>query len=622
MPPRARKRQGSANAKPAQAVSSTPIRKSRIFAAEWLGWAALAGLTLFYLSISWRKWPDTTVDFGRELYVPWRLTHGAVLYRDIEDNYGPLSQYLNAGVFALFGPGIMALVTANLGIFAGIIAAIYTLFRRAWGAGAAFLSSALFISVFGFAQYVGVGNYNYATPYAHEATHGLFVCLLLVLVLGRWVELTTILLSSLAGVLLGLTALLKPEIMLAAALVTLAAAAMRAHARKSIPVNALAAWAGCVALPSLAFTAYFSAYVPWTAAWKLACHAWLNLAVTNTTADPIQKEFLGLDHVRENLVASGTAILAAALLIAGIAGIAWLAERRTALWQRYLLAATLLGAVAWLAYFEVPWLYVGRCFLGLTIAYILVRATLSIRGSGVLDPTAALRLLIALLAAALMLRMLLNGRLYQYGFYQAALAGVLIPAVIVGELPVWLKLRSVGKGILLAGTALLLGTGALRLTGNSQAFFQSKTYAIGEGEDRFYAEPYHGEIIGTVVGRLGQAPAGQTLLVLPEGQMINYLVRMPSPVAAGFFAGSFLSGGREAALVEELKQHSPDWVVILTRDLGEYGITHYGESPGKGQQIMQWVSENYEQDLLVGDDPRSTAATDGAVLLGRKRGLK
>ena len=34
---------------------------------------------------SWGTWPDPTIDFGRELYVPWRLTHGDVLYRSIQN---------------------------------------------------------------------------------------------------------------------------------------------------------------------------------------------------------------------------------------------------------------------------------------------------------------------------------------------------------------------------------------------------------------------------------------------------------------------------------------------------------------------------------------------------------
>jgi hypothetical protein len=149
---------------------------------------ALAGLASGFIAMSWRKWPDPLIDFGRELYIPWRLAHGAVLYRDMDDFYGPLSQYLNAGLFAIFGPGMMVLVAANLVIFAAIVATLYLLFRRAWGVGAALASAAAFIAVFGFSEFTPTANYNYATPYAHEVTHGFLTCLLLVCALLRWLE--------------------------------------------------------------------------------------------------------------------------------------------------------------------------------------------------------------------------------------------------------------------------------------------------------------------------------------------------------------------------------------------------------------------------------------------------
>lgn len=189
--------------------------------------------------------------------MPWRLAHGAVLYRDVDDFYGPLSQYFNAGLFALFGPGLMVLVTANLVIFAAILATIYRLFRRTWGAGAAFVAAVVFISVFAFSQLVGIGNYNYATPYAHEVTHGLLACLLLVGVLAGWVGNATPVRSLLAGVLFGLAAVLKPEIVLAAGLVTLAALAVQRWQRRPLRAAAIGAWVAGAVLPTAGFTAYF-----------------------------------------------------------------------------------------------------------------------------------------------------------------------------------------------------------------------------------------------------------------------------------------------------------------------------------------------------------------------------
>src|SRR5262245_28402513 len=80
---------------------------------------------------SWRKWPDVLVDFGQQLYIPWRLTLGERLYRDILLLFGPLSQHLNAGLFAVFGVSFTVLIVANLVVLACITAVMYDTFRMA-----------------------------------------------------------------------------------------------------------------------------------------------------------------------------------------------------------------------------------------------------------------------------------------------------------------------------------------------------------------------------------------------------------------------------------------------------------------------------------------------------------
>src|SRR3954469_13354095 len=65
------------------------------------------------LAITWRTWPEPVTDFGRELYVPWQLSQGKVLYRDIAYFNGPLSPYFNALIFKLLGPGMMKLASVN-----------------------------------------------------------------------------------------------------------------------------------------------------------------------------------------------------------------------------------------------------------------------------------------------------------------------------------------------------------------------------------------------------------------------------------------------------------------------------------------------------------------------------
>lgn len=82
----------------------------------WTDTALVFGLSLsalFFLGISWRRWPDPLVDFGRQLYGAWRLSRGALLYRDVGCEFGPFSQYFDSIVFRMAGPGLTTLVAAK-----------------------------------------------------------------------------------------------------------------------------------------------------------------------------------------------------------------------------------------------------------------------------------------------------------------------------------------------------------------------------------------------------------------------------------------------------------------------------------------------------------------------------
>ena len=128
--------------------SNATIKRDGLHWGEVAGLVALAGLTLLFLAFSWRKWPDPLIDFGREIYTPWRLANGAVLYRDVDCFYGPFSEYFNALIFTLFGPGLMVLVAANLIVFATIVTILYLLCRHAWGIISALAACAIFIVLF------------------------------------------------------------------------------------------------------------------------------------------------------------------------------------------------------------------------------------------------------------------------------------------------------------------------------------------------------------------------------------------------------------------------------------------------------------------------------------------
>ena len=96
----------------------------------WTGPLLLLTTGAAMLAWTWRAWPDPLVDFGRELYVPWRLAQGDQLFTDVAWFNGPLSQHWNALLFQAFGEGFSVLVWSNLAVLAASVAMLHGLIRR------------------------------------------------------------------------------------------------------------------------------------------------------------------------------------------------------------------------------------------------------------------------------------------------------------------------------------------------------------------------------------------------------------------------------------------------------------------------------------------------------------
>ena len=135
----------------------------------WLGLGIVAIAFVVAAVLTWRKWPDVLVDFGMQLYLPWKISTGSVLYRDLKYlTGGPLSQYYDAALFKLFGVSLLTLVISNLIIAAGLVLLIYRRFLAVSDAWTATTIGLGIVLVFAFDQHSNIGNYNFITPYSHE----------------------------------------------------------------------------------------------------------------------------------------------------------------------------------------------------------------------------------------------------------------------------------------------------------------------------------------------------------------------------------------------------------------------------------------------------------------------
>src|SRR5689334_24947754 len=95
---------------------------------------------------TWARWGDLQVDWGREVYLAWRVSQGEALYRDVAYYAGPLSPWINALWFKLFGAGIWTLYVANLCLVALDTALVYALVRRLADTFTATLAGLVFLA--------------------------------------------------------------------------------------------------------------------------------------------------------------------------------------------------------------------------------------------------------------------------------------------------------------------------------------------------------------------------------------------------------------------------------------------------------------------------------------------
>src|SRR5262245_36003925 len=115
---------------------------------RWAGPSAVSLAGCLMLWWTWGTWPDLLVDFGREVYTPWQLTRGKVLYRDVASFYGPLSPYLNSVWMRVLGVSLRSVVLANIAITAALTWMLYEILLTIGGRVSAVAGALVFITIF------------------------------------------------------------------------------------------------------------------------------------------------------------------------------------------------------------------------------------------------------------------------------------------------------------------------------------------------------------------------------------------------------------------------------------------------------------------------------------------
>lgn len=578
-----------------------------------LGPAALGVAFVALASWSWRRWPDILVDFGHELYVPWQLSEGRVLYRDLALLYGPLSQYLNAGLFTVFGVSLTTLIVANLVVVAGIAGLLYALLAKACDRLTATAAGLAFLSLFGFSQYLRTGNYNFVCPYSHEATHGVLFAVGMVFFLARFASGPSGWRAAFSGVCLGLTLLTRSEVALAAwvaAVAGLGLALLRSDRGRAQRIGWLAAFLAGAATPAAIAFLLFLTSLPASDAATAVAGAWMPLVKSEVTRNVFFQELLGFDapiaNIRAMVVASG--VLFGILLFLAALDLVLLRVRVYGVGVAAVVAVVSVGAAR--AFPEVfRWQELGRVLTVSGLAAALCVAVFWLRERDPVRRSTYVGLgAFCVLAFVLLGKMILNPRIYHYGFYLAMPATLVLVVAVLWGIPAILRARWGGGLVFRAAAAALAVSGVVFYLNRSNEFYRAKDFAIGRGGDAILEYRPQGEARADGVRRALEriealVPPDGTFVALPEGVMLNYLTRRANPAPFTTFMPTELEVYGEARILSSLRAAAPDFVVLVHKDTSEFGVGYFGSDPRYGAAIMKWVRAAYVPIEIIQHQP-------------------
>jgi len=576
---------------------------------RWAGLALAGCVFVLAAALSWRKWPDILVDFGMQLYLPWRISQGDVLYRDMMYlTGGPLSQYFNALLFKIFGVSFRTLIFANLAITAGMLVLIYRRFLAAADQLTATMICLGIVLVFAFQHSGLIGNYNYVTPYCHEVFHGLVLSIVAVAWLSSWVEKKQIRFAASAGFGTGLVFLTKPDIFLA--LVVCSGMAFLVvgffHKRTGFAAKSLVAFLLAGLVPLLGFFALFLRVVGWPASARSVISAWAPLWHTSIAQDPFYQWCLGLDapflHL-EKMVAHfifivvATAVYALAFRRGMESRFKWI-KPSWVVWPLLVSPLLVLAIV-------LNWGDCGRSLplLGLSACVLLGLSCRKIAA----EPAAVFPLLWNVFGLALLAKLGFFTRISHYGFALAmpAFAGAVY--LFVWLLPRLLEQRyQVRFHLFRATVCLVLMTGFVHLFLRSEFYYLQKNVPVGRGGDEIMAyapsvDPFHGNVQLALTWIQKNMPSDATLAVLPEGAMINYLSRRVNPTPCLVWVPPVMAVFGQTNMTAAFEKNSPDYVLIIARNTSEFGVGYFGYYRGYGTELMQWIDDHYDRVYPVAD---------------------
>jgi len=581
--------------------------------------------------LSWRKWPDILIDFGRELYVPWQLSQGSRLYLDIAYFNGPFSSYVNSLIFKIFGASLMTIAIFNLSIIVAITLLIFLIFREMADVIVATIVASAFLGIFAFCQYHVVGNFNFVTPYSHELTHGVLLSFWTLFSFLSYLKKRSYLWLASIGFGMGIAFLTKIEVFLAISLAMITGFLwVMIIDRPSLGKIWKRVFILIVSflLPLAIFWAYFAEYVPANKAFVLVTTPYRTLSETSLFSSPYYLRVTGMNvpllNLKKLLISLGWNLLGLFLyLLLPAYLVVKIIDKKLQICAMVCILLIMIFSIPYLRQL-VPWMEILRALPLLMVGIIIysfrkLRIDIKMKK---LDIPLILVHVFAVFSFVFTWKIILKTHVQLYGFALAMPATLMAIFLLLSPLANRVAEKFGNVVFVRVLSIMIVGIIVLVHIQFSYDRYSDKTLSVGSKENRIITwapdVSEKGAIFNKALEKIGEViRREENFIALPEGIMLNFLAKRKNPSPYVNFMPPELIIFGEDQMITAFRESAPNYVLLVDRDTSTYGYRYFGRD--YGNKLFQWVQENYKPLCTIGNQPFSGKGF-GIVIAKRANG--
>jgi hypothetical protein len=534
---------------------------------------AFAAATVSLFVVSRGKWSDALVDSGREWIVPDTLSRGGVLYRDVVYWFGPFTPYFHAAFFEILGSSFRTLVVAGVVGSIGVLAALHAALRTVTGKVEAALWTALAVPALVFMPNAG----GSILGMGYRMWHAAAFALLAVAVISRP---RTARAAAVAGVLSALAGLCRTEWGIAALLSCAVVVARRpgfesAGVRSLLLLGAVAVFTFGGVLGSFVLVSGANAV--------LGDGPVLLFGLPEETRSHVA--FSGLRGWRSGLVP----LLYSSLMWLGVVlTVEVVARRSEDPKQVSRRVSRLLGIIAVLAVLALVAGGSGQVIFGAAPVVCLTALVAGLRRwTSPSGPALAGFGLLGLILSHRALFHISDGPYVAPPLLFACVCAAGLLRIFASRSSEGAPSRRLRTGLLVAVAGLACGAFAGRLL----HYASDDRVPIPGTEGMLSAREDVASDLVALAGVIRRETSDEDgLVVIPEGEILNYLSRRRNPIRHKLYLPGYLNAANEREILAELEAAPPTAAVVWNRTLGEYGAGSFGEDFGR--EIRRWIDRN------------------------------